>query len=149
MRKQKLLGDEIRKVADQLQKEKNLQIKSTSQILGAAAQISENYDQLINEVVQIVEEDLTQQSQVKTYSVEILKKKFGTLGEAKAHFKLKANSWKNLAKKLDFLSSHSTLPTDNADASILKRLNLIEGEIKAMHAEIRQILVLLMQTHDQ
>jgi hypothetical protein len=147
MRQQKLLGDKIRKVADQLQKEKNLQIKSTSRILGAAAQISENYDRLIDEVVQMVEEDLTQKSKIETYSVEILKKKFGTLGEAKAHFKLKANSWKNLAKKLDFLYSHSTLATDNTDLSILKRLNLIEGEIKAMHAEIRQILALLTQTH--
>jgi hypothetical protein len=75
--------------------------------------------------------------------------KFGTLGEAKAHFKLKANSWRNLAKKLDFLSSYSTLATDNADSLILKRLKLIEGEIKAMHVEIRQILALLTQTDDQ
>jgi hypothetical protein len=149
MRQQKSLGDEIRKVADQLQKEKNLQIKSTSQILGTAAQISENHDRLIDEVFQMAKEDLIQQSQADTYSIEILKKKFSTLGEAKAHFKLKANSWKNLAKKLDFLSSYSTLATDNADSLILKRLNLIEGEIKTMHVEIRQILALLTQTHDQ
>jgi hypothetical protein len=31
----------------------------------------------------MAEEDLIQQSQLNTYSVEILKKKFGTLGEAK------------------------------------------------------------------
>jgi hypothetical protein len=149
MQQQESLGDQVRRIAKQLQKEKTLQIKATSRILGAAAQISENHNQLIDEVVQMAEEDLIQQSQSNTYNVEILKKKFGTLGEAKAHFKLKANSWKNLAKKLDFLSSHSTLATDNADPSILKRLNSIEGEIKAMHADIRQILVLLMQTHDQ
>jgi hypothetical protein len=149
MPQQESLGEQVRKIAEQLQREKTLQIKSTSQILGAAAQISENHDQLIDEVVQMVEEDLTQPSHVETYSVEILKKKFGTLGEAKAHFKLKANSWKNLAKKLDFLSSHSTLATDNADPSILKRLNSIEGEIKAMHVEISQILAILMQNHNQ
>jgi hypothetical protein len=149
MQQQESLGDQVRNIAKQLQKEKNLQIKSTSQILGAAAQISKNHDQLIDEVVQMAEEDLIQQSQSNTYNVEILKKKFGTLGEAKAHFELKANSWKNLAKKLNFLSIHSTLATDNADPSILKRLNSIEGEIKAMHVEISQILAILMQNHNQ
>ena len=147
MQQQESLGDQVRKIAEQLQKEKTLQIKSTSQILGAAAQISKNHDRLIDEVVQMVEEDLVQKSQADTYSVEILKNKFSTLGEAKAHFKLKANSWKNLAKKLNFLSNHNTLAMDKPDTSILKRLNLIEEEIKAIHVDISQILVLLTQTH--
>jgi len=52
------LGEQVRKIADQLQQDTELQIKATSRILGAAAQISENHDQLIREVVDMVEEDL-------------------------------------------------------------------------------------------
>jgi hypothetical protein len=56
-------GDRIRVIADQLKQETSLQIKATSRILGAAAQISENHDRLIDEVVELMEEDLEQHSQ--------------------------------------------------------------------------------------
>lgn len=51
-------GDQARQIADRLRKETNLQVKLTAQILGAAAQIAENHDRLIDEVVDMVEEDL-------------------------------------------------------------------------------------------
>jgi hypothetical protein len=147
MQSQKSLGDQVRQVADQLQKEKNLQIKATSRILGAAAQISKNYDQLLDEVVCMAEKDLIQGSQKDSCSVEILKNKFGTLREAKLHFGLKASSWKTLAQAINTLSSQSNYAIDNSNASIFKRLDSIEGEIQAIHTEIRQILSLLTQTH--
>ncbi|AFY30902.1 hypothetical protein [Calothrix sp. PCC 7507] len=98
------LGDQIRSIADRLKQETDVQIKATSRILGAAAQISENYDKLVDEVVDMVEEDLNQQLQISQkylYTADILKQKFKTLREAKAHFQLKVNSWESLAKKLN------------------------------------------------
>ncbi|PLZ95451.1 hypothetical protein CI594_14765, partial [Fischerella thermalis CCMEE 5196] len=58
------LGDQIRNIANRLKQETEVQIKATSRILGAAAQISENHERLINEVVDMVEEDLNQQTQM-------------------------------------------------------------------------------------
>ncbi|WP_017655101.1 hypothetical protein [Fortiea contorta] len=98
------LGDQIRNIADRLKQETDVQIKATSRILGAAAQISENYDKLLDEVVDMVEEDLNQQLQISQkhyYTVDILKQKFKTLREAKNHFQLKANSWESLVTKLN------------------------------------------------
>jgi hypothetical protein len=140
MQPQNSVGDEIRKVANRLQEEQILQIKATSQILGAAAQISKNHDQLIDEVVQVIEEDLIQSSQKETCTIEILKKKFRTLREAKLYFGLKARSWENLAQAINDMPSYSALLGDNFNVSILKRLDLIEEEIQAIHAEIRKIL---------
>lgn len=97
-------GEQIRNIADRLKQETEVQIKATSRILGAAAQISENHDRLINEVVDMVEEDLNQQAQTyqqEIYTVEILKQKFKTLREAKDKFNLKTNSWESLANKLN------------------------------------------------
>jgi hypothetical protein len=94
----------------------------------------------------MAEEDLIQDSQEDACSVETLKNTFGTLREAKLHFGLKARSWKNLAQAINLLPSQSDFAIDNSKASILKQLNSIEVEIKAMHAEIRQILSLLTQT---
>ncbi|WP_138503421.1 hypothetical protein [Nostoc sp. PA-18-2419] len=97
-------GEQIRNIADRLKQETEVQIKATSRILGAAAQISENHERLINEVVDMVEEDLNQKTktyQKDIYTVEILKKQFKTLREAKDHLKLKATSWESLANKLN------------------------------------------------
>jgi hypothetical protein len=48
------LGDRIRGIANQLRQENDVQIKATSRILGAAAQIAQNHDHLIDEVVEMV-----------------------------------------------------------------------------------------------
>lgn len=93
------LGNQIRSIADRLKQETEVQIKATSRILDAAAQISQNHERLINEVVEMVEEDLEQESQI--YNVDILKQQFKTLREAKGHFNLKVNSWEALANKLN------------------------------------------------
>lgn len=106
------LGDQIRSIADRLKHQTEVQIKATSRILGAAAQISENHDRLINEVVDMVEEDLNQQSDMSqrhSYTVEILKQQYKTLRDAKAHFNLKANSWDALVNQLNALSSQSSV----------------------------------------
>ncbi|MBH8574063.1 hypothetical protein I8752_13750 [Nostocaceae cyanobacterium CENA369] len=102
------LGAQIRDIADRLKQETEVQIQATSRILGAAAQISENHERLINEVVDMVEEDLNQQTQTyhkDIHTVDILKQQFKTLREAKDYFKLKATSWESLANKLNALSS--------------------------------------------
>ncbi|MBD6616911.1 hypothetical protein FNW02_13995 [Komarekiella sp. 'clone 1'] len=106
------LGEQIRNIADRLKQETEVQIKATSRILGAAAQISENHDRLINEVVDMVEEDLNKQTQTYSkdiYTVDILKQQFKTLREAKDYFKLKATSWESLAKKLNDSSSQKLI----------------------------------------
>jgi DNA repair ATPase RecN len=107
------LGEQIRNIADRLKQETEMQIKATSRILGAASQISENHDRLINEVVDMVEEDLNQQTQTYKkyiYTVKNLKQKFKTFSEAKDHFKLKANSWELLANKLNDSYSQKLIP---------------------------------------
>jgi hypothetical protein len=142
------LGEQVRKIADQLQQDTELQIKATSRILGAAAQISENHDRLIGEVVDMVEEDLDNQTRVyqtNTFTADILKQQFRTLGEAKSHFGLKANSWATLANKLSNPSVQNPVSTDRAKTSVSKRLDAIEGEIRNMRTEISQILFLLKQ----
>jgi hypothetical protein len=149
MQQQNSVGDEIRKIANRLQEEQISQIKATSQILGAAAQISKNHDQLIDEVVQVIEEDLIQSSRKDVWTIEILKKKFRTLREAKLYFGLKARSWENLVQSLNTMPNNSNFFGNSINASIIKRLDLMEEEIQTIHAEIRQILSLLAQTHLQ
>ncbi len=106
------LGDQIRSIADRLKQETDVQIKATSRILGAAAQIAENHDRLINEVVDMVESDLNEEKQVSQkhiYTVDILKQQFKTLRDAKAHFNLKVTSWESLVNKLNAASSQTTI----------------------------------------
>lgn len=146
-RKEKL-GDRVRKIADQLKQETELQIKATSRILGAAAQIAENHDQLITEVANMVEEDLEQQAQLyptKTYTVDNLKQEFGTLREAKAHFDIKANSWAELVKKLNSVSTQKQITSEQSKPSTSERLDAIESELKTIRKETSQILFLLEQ----
>lgn len=142
------LGEQVRRIADQLKQETDIQIKATSHILGAAAQITENHDQLIREVVDMVEEDLDDQPYVystKTYTVDTLKQRFRTLGEAKSHFELKASSWAALVKKLNDPSVQNLVLTDPFRTSVTKRLSVIESEIGIMHTKVNQILFLLKQ----
>jgi hypothetical protein len=142
------LGEQVRRIADQFQQETDLQIKATSRILGAAAQISENHDRLIRKVVDMVEEDLDNETriyQTKTFTIGILKQQFRTLSEAKSHFGLKASSWATLANKLNNPSVQNPISTDCSKTSVTKRLNAIEDEIRIMRTEISQILFLLKQ----
>jgi len=146
LNKQKL-GDRVRSIADSLNHETELQIKATSRILGAAAQIAENHDRLIDEVVDMVEEDIdkkTQSYQTTIYTTALLKQQFKTLREAKTHFGLKAGSWAELAEKLN-ISTPTLLPSEQFQPSVSERLNNIEGELKIMRSEIGQILHLLKQ----
>lgn len=106
------LGDQIRSIADRLKQETDVQIKATSRILGAAAQIAENHDRLISEVVDMVESDLNLENQVSQkyiYTIDILKQQFKTLRDAKAHFNLKVSSWESLVNKLNAASSQTTI----------------------------------------
>jgi hypothetical protein len=140
------MGEQVRKVADRLKQETDLQIKATSRILGAAAQIAENHDKLIHEVVDMVEEDLEQYHQLPetiTYTVDTLKQKFKTLKEAKTYFGMKANSWDNLNSKINISSgppSKKTFPANNSGTVITARLDSIENELKIVRTEVSQIL---------
>jgi hypothetical protein len=106
------LGDQIRSIADRLKQETDIQIKATSKILGTAAQIAENHDRLITEVVDMVESDLNVEKQVSQkhiYTVDVLKQQFKTLREAKSHFNLKVASWESLVNKLNAASCQTTI----------------------------------------
>jgi vacuolar-type H+-ATPase catalytic subunit A/Vma1 len=143
---QETIGDRIRKVADRLNEETQIQIKATSRILGAAAQIAQNHDRLIDEVVNMVEEDLDQQENF--YTGDRLKQQFKLLTEAKSHFNLKANSWANLAEKLN--QSKSAKPASQqtkrsskksadpppVNSAILDRLDKIEAEMQTLRADL-------------
>jgi hypothetical protein len=136
-------GDRIRRIADQLKQETSLQIKATSRILGAAAQISENHDRLIDEVVEIVEEDLEQQAQqqdIAVFTVEQLKQQFKTLKQAKDHFGVKASTWAMLVDKLNQRTSSRSNPVE---VPISQRLDTIEGELKALRTDVTQALNML------
>jgi nitrogenase molybdenum-iron protein alpha/beta subunit len=142
------LGDKIRKIVGQLREETDIQVKLTSRILGAAAQIAENHDRLIDEVVDMVEEDLEQKNDVEplnTYTVENLKQRFKTLGAAKSFFGLKSRSWAALVKEINDSSIQNQIPAEQVRTSIPERLDIIENDIKAIHRDVGQILVLLQQ----
>ncbi len=144
------LGDRLRSIAAELRQETDTQIKATSRILGAAAQMAQNHDQLIGEVVEMVEEDLERREQseaLTTYTVSDLKQEFKTLKAAKAHFGIKANSWDLLAKKLNGSSgipaSSKTGIPNNTHSDVLKRLDGIERDIKSLQMNMEQVLNLL------
>lgn len=139
------LGDKIRNIADRLKQETEVQIKATSRILGAAAQIYENHDRLIDEVVEMVEEDLEKQTQAyqkDIYTVEILKQEFKTLREAKKRFQLKATSWESLVKKVNDSLSQKIIPENQALSSqIVESKNI--PEIESDRQNIRGLAVFL------
>ncbi|MEH2081587.1 MAG: hypothetical protein V7K89_16755 [Nostoc sp.] len=124
------LGDQIRSIADRLKQETDIQIQATSRILGAAAQIAENHDRLISEVVDMVESDLNVEKQIyqkHIYTVDILKQQFKILRDAKAHFNLKVTSWESLANKLNTASSQTIIiknkPQSNQDLADTNTIN--------------------------
>jgi len=137
------LGDRIRNLTSQLRQERDVQIKATSRILGAAAQMAVNHDRLINQVVEMVEEDLDQQSQLQPsepYTVERLKQQFKSLKDAKTHFNLKANSWDALAAKLN---EAPTSPAPSTQDTVSQRLDAIEQELQLLRGDMNQALKLL------
>lgn len=141
------LGEQVRKIADQLKAETDLQVKVTSRILGAAAQIANNHDQLIGEVVEMVEEDLEYRNEVsrQPYTVALLKQQFKTLGEAKSHFGVKATSWAILAEKLNHGLISPPKPPESDLTTFSRRLDTIDQELRALRTDTQQILVLLQQ----
>ena len=126
------LGDQIRSIADRLKQETDVQIQATSRILGAAAQIAENHDRLINEVVDMVESDLNAEKHVSnkyTYTVDILKQQFKTLRDAKAHFNLKVTSWESLVNKLNAVSCQTSIIQNQPQSNQgLADTNIINGK---------------------
>ncbi|HEY9664911.1 MAG TPA: hypothetical protein V6C65_41255 [Allocoleopsis sp.] len=143
------LGDRIRDIASQLRQEDEVQIKATSRILGAAAQLAENHDRLIDEVVEMVVEDLDRQAQQPApYTVEQLQQQFKKLGDAKAHFGIKASGWANLVSKLNEQATPSPpaatspQPTPTQDA-VFQRLEAIEQEMQMLRGDINRAMALL------
>jgi hypothetical protein len=145
------LGDRIRGVAAQLRQESDIQIKATSRILAASAQIAHNHDQLIAEVVDMVEDDLAQQGPEPTaklssavpYTVERLKQQFPKLEQAKAHFGIKAGSWDKLVAKLNQpLPAEAAALPPNPD-TLLQRLDKLEHQMQTLQNDLQQVLGLL------
>lgn len=136
----KTMGDRIRGLAAQLQQETNLQIKATSRILGAAAQIAQNHDRLIDEVVEMVEADLEPPQISEPVTIEQLKQRFKTLNQAKTHFGIKVSSWAGLVNKLNEPVEPSSF---DQDAAVSQRLEAIEHELKAVRTDLNQALNLL------
>lgn len=54
------LGNKIRAEVARLRQEREIQRQAMIRILGAAAQIADNHDRLITEVVEVAEADLAQ-----------------------------------------------------------------------------------------
>ena len=143
-------GDRIRDVADQLKRETQLQIKVTSRILGAAAQISQNHDRLIDQVSEMIQEDLAQEATVdigEIVTIDQLKKQFKTLSEAKKHFNLKANSWSALIDKIN--QSIGIYPLNTEQSSVPQRLESIENQLKLLGDDLNQVRNLLTMILDK
>lgn len=145
----KTLGDRLRGIAQELRQETDTQIKATSRILGAAAMIAQNHDQLIGEVVEMVEEDLERGQVVVTYNVAVLKQQFKTLKAAKDHFGIKANGWDALVAKLNEGSSYTADVLDPSQDEVSRRLGEVEAAIKSLQVSMDQVLGLLQQMVDR
>lgn len=147
---QSTFGDRVRDIASQLRHESDIQIQATSRILGAAAQLAQNHDQLIDEVVEMVETDLAQQAQaapIESPTIEHLQQRFKTLKAAKAHFGVKATSWAMLAAKLGQATANQPptvvqpMPTQTQDWG--PRIAAIEQDIHAIRQDLSQMANLL------
>ena len=137
-------GDRIRGIADQLKQETHIQIKATSRILGAAAQISENHDRLIDEVSDMVQEDLDQASalvSMKPITTGQLKQQFKTLVQAKTYFDVKASSWVALTEKVN---SKTEQPLPSLEkSSVSQRLEAIDIDLKTLRTDLNQVMSML------
>ncbi|WP_346289536.1 hypothetical protein [Sphaerothrix gracilis] len=143
------LGDRIRNIARQLRQEEEIQIKATSRVLGAAAQLSENHERLISEVTEMIEEDLEAVDTAQPlYTVEQLQQQFAKFDNAKAYFGMKALGWDALVKKLNTQSQ--TPNTDygadreqKSQSLLIQRLEAIEQTMQLMRGDIGQMQELL------
>lgn len=143
------MGDRVRNIADQLQQETQIQVKATARILGAAAQIVENHDRLVNEVTTMVNQDLDllqSVNQSPKHTIENLKKSYKTLKNAKEILGLKAKSWNELLEKINTQSvthNDKTLSLDSQLIEFSDRLNIVEKEIQLMRSDLKSILFFL------
>ncbi len=137
------LGDRIRTLTSQLRQERDVQIKATSRLLGAAAQIAVNHDRLIDQVVEMAEADLEPQTQLhptEPYTGDRLKQQFTSFKEAKAHFNVKANSWDTLAAKLNEPAAAASPPKATSQDVVGQRLDAIEQELQLLRNDLNQVL---------
>ena len=133
------VGDRIRNIAHRLQSSHAVQIKATSRILGAAAQLAQNHDLLIDEVSEMVQQDLQQPASLDapTYTVEALKREFSSLKAAKQHFGVSARGWAALADKLN-----TPDPTNVAGSSTPSK-RTVSARLDTVEQELQQIRSLL------
>ncbi len=134
------LGDRLREVADRLTAEQEIQIKATARILGAAAQMAQNHDRLIAEVSEMVQGDLA------AGEVERLKREFGTLKAACAHFGKTARRWQDLAAQLS--PSRALPPGEPLDgAAQVQRLQAqvqeLEKRVATLQRTVEQLQALV------
>jgi polyhydroxyalkanoate synthesis regulator phasin len=131
------LGNRIRDLTQKLRQEDEIQKKATAKILGAAAQMAENYDRLVDEVVAVVETDLATPSDRRTFSIEPLKQQFKTLKAAADHYQVKASSWQKLVEKLN---ASSTTPANSSSASLNSRLDTLTLEVQQLRRDMDGVL---------
>jgi hypothetical protein len=138
------LGDRIRNLTQQLREADQVQTEATVRILKAAAVMSQNYDRLVDEVVEVVEHDLVQPVKVggDTYTEQALKQQFSSLKEAKSHFNIPARSWSVLVDKLN--ERATAAPTNAAPpVDLVQRVMALEASVDMMREEMSQIRALL------
>ena len=153
--RKKRFSDSIRQTIDDLQAEDQLQTRITSRILGAAAQISDNHERLIEQVAEVARDDLEKMEALSAqrHTPEGLKQEFQTLNCAKAHFEIKARSWSALAKKLNGTNDARQSPAQHSakaegkraerETELSERLARLEEKLEKMQADLSLVLQLL------
>lgn len=140
----KRFSDKVRQVADELKVEDELQKRITARILGAAAQISNNHEHLIDEVAEVSRDDIDRIEALQSspvHSVRQLKLKFKTLSQAKAHFGVTARSWKSLVEKLNSEVSELMPEGDKRqEQGTTERLAQIEQRLEQLQVDVQTIL---------
>ena len=137
------VGDRIRDIANRLQSNHTVQVKATSRILGAAAQLAQNHDRLIDEVSEMVQEDLQQTASLSSppaYTVEALKQEFSSLKAAKHHFGVSARGWTALADKLNSPdSAQAASSPSSSQRTVSARLDAVEQELQHIRMSLATI----------
>jgi hypothetical protein len=136
------LGDRIRNLTQQLREADQVQTEATVRILKAAAVMSQNYDRLVDEVVEVVEHDLAQPIAATVHTEQSLKQQFASLKEAKSYFNIPARSWSALVEKLNERSTAVPIVA-TAPVDLLQRITALETAVDGMRQEMMQIRSLL------